>query len=480
MGAIAQILDENEPPAEAVVDADQLQAVVARLALEASDLGLHLVDIAGTIQDTAAQSSEHASLLSRLTQAAEAIAEANADIARSLGETDKLAASARKVLGEQAQQLTGSVVAIDHMVTASQEIGQEIKSFSTALADVGRLADAIGTIARQTNLLALNAAIEAARAGDAGKGFAVVAAEVRALSLQTSQTTASIQSTLEQLGARIDALVAAGDQARVSAEGVKSTATEVQGSFKGVEDVMSQILDSASSLAGTTEAVDRQCNEFAGSIAAAAAAILKSNDKLQDTSGRVGEVVAISERIIQATASAGTETPDTPYIRAAMSVAAEVSAAFEAAVRSGRIDMAALFDRQYQPIRGSEPVQYMTRFTELTDAILPPIQEKAAASDDRVAFCACVDENGYLPTHNRKFSHSQRPGDVEWNTANCRNRRMFNDRVGLAAGRNTEPFLLQTYRRDMGGGQFVLMKDISAPIFVNGRHWGGLRLAIRV
>ncbi|MGW9229951.1 methyl-accepting chemotaxis protein [Pseudorhizobium sp. NPDC055634] len=480
MGAIAQILDENEPPAEAALDADGIQAVVARLALEASDLGLHLVDIAGTIQDTAAQSSAHATLLTRLTQAAKAIAEANADIAKSLGETDKLAASARKVLGEQAQQLTGSVAAIDNMVTASQEIGDEIKSFSSALADVGRLADAIGTIARQTNLLALNAAIEAARAGDAGKGFAVVAAEVRALSLQTSQTTASIQSTLEQLGTRIDALVAAGNQARVSAEGVKSTATEVQGSFKGVEDVMSQILDSASSLAGTTEAVDRQCNEFAGSIATAATAILKSNDKLQETSGRVGEVVAISERIIQATASAGTQTPDTPYIQAAMSIAAEVSAAFEAAIRSGRTDMVALFDRRYQPIPGTDPVQYMTRFTELTDAVLPAIQEKAAASDERVAFCACVDENGYLPTHNRKFSHPQRPGDVEWNTANCRNRRMFNDRVGLAAGRNTEPFLLQTYRRDMGGGQYVLMKDISAPVFVNGRHWGGLRLAIRV
>ncbi len=84
-----------------------------------------------------------------------------------------------------------------------------------------------------------------------------------------------------------------------------------------------------------------------------------------------------------------------------------------------------------------------------------------------------------MPTHNRKFSQPQRPGDVDWNTANCRNRRIFNDRVGLAAGRNTEPFLLQTYRRDMGGGQFVMMKDISAPITVNGRHWGGLRLAIR-
>ena len=35
------------------------------------------------------------------------------------------------------------------------------------------------------------------------------------------------------------------------------------------------------------------------------------------------------------------------------------------------------------------------------------------------------------------------------------------------------------YRHDMGGGEFVLMKDVSAPIFVDGRHWGGLRLAYR-
>jgi methyl-accepting chemotaxis protein len=142
--------------------------------------------------------------------------------------------------------------------------------------------------------------------------------------------------------------------------------------------------------------------------------------------------------------------------------------------------MASLFDRQYAAIPGTDPVQYMTRFTEFTDAVLPPIQEGAPEADERIAFCAAVDENGYLPTHNRKFSQRPRPGDPTWNTANCRNRRIFNDRVGLAAGRNKEPFLLQTYRRDMGGGQFVLMKDISAPIIVNGRHWGGLRLAIRV
>lgn len=40
------------------------------------------------------------------------------------------------------------------------------------------------------------------------------------------------------------------------------------------------------------------------------------------------------------------------------------------------------------------------------------------------------------------------------------------------------PFLLQTYR-DMGGGNFVAMKEAAAPITIGGRHWGGLRLASR-
>ncbi|UPA25330.1 methyl-accepting chemotaxis protein [Shinella oryzae] len=470
-----QVFEEETP-----ADAAALRRVIGSLAGEASDLGVHLVDIAGSIQDTAAQSREHAALFTRLNQSATAIAGTNGDIARALGETDALAGSARKVLGEQAAQLDGSIAAIDHMVTASHEIGTEISAFASALADVGRLADAIGTIARQTNLLALNAAIEAARAGDAGKGFAVVAAEVRTLSLQTSETTASIQKTLQALRARIDKLEAAGEEARVSAEDVKTTASEVQGSFSDVEQVMSKILDSASSLAATAGAVDRECSEFARAIGAASTDIIRTNEVLQGASAKVGEVVTISERIIQATARAGIDTPDSPYIRLVQQLAEDVSGRFSAAVRQGEIGLAALFDRQYRPIPGTDPVQMMTAFTDFTDRVLPAIQEPVVSGDERVAFCAAVDENGYLPTHNRAFSAPQRPDDPAWNTANCRNRRIFNDRVGLSAGRNTEPFLVQTYRRDMGGGQYVLMKDISAPITVDGRHWGGLRLAIRV
>ena len=119
-----------------------------------------------------------------------------------------------------------------------------------------------------------------------------------------------------------------------------------------------------------------------------------------------------------------------------------------------------------------------TRFTAFTDKVLPAIQEPVLKENDRIVFCATVDRNGYLPTHNIVYSKPQ-GSDPAWNTANCRNRRIFNDRTGLKAGQNTRAFLLQTYRRDMGDGKFVLMKDVSAPIFVGGKHWGGVRIGFK-
>jgi methyl-accepting chemotaxis protein len=107
------------------------------------------------------------------------------------------------------------------------------------------------------------------------------------------------------------------------------------------------------------------------------------------------------------------------------------------------------------------------------------VQEHVLSNGDKVVYCIAVDRNGYVATHNRIYCQAQRRGDVVWNTANSRYRRIFNDRTGLASARNRRPFLVQTYRRDMGGGNFVLLKEVAAPILVQGRHWGGLRIGYR-
>jgi len=111
---------------------------------------------------------------------------------------------------------------------------------------------------------------------------------------------------------------------------------------------------------------------------------------------------------------------------------------------------------------------------------LPAFQEAFLAKDKRMTFCAMVDRNGYLPVHNKIYSHPQRPGDIAWNTANSRNRRIFNDPAGLAAGHNQRAYLVQSYARDMGGGNTVMMREIDVPIRIQGRHWGGFRTAYKL
>ena len=65
-------------------------------------------------------------------------------------------------------------------------------------------------------------------------------------------------------------------------------------------------------------------------------------------------------------------------------------------------------------------------------------------------------------------------GDPEEDLAGNRTKRKFDDPVGLAAAKNTDPTLVQVYQRDTG----ETMWDVSAPIFVKGKHWGGFRVAV--
>ena len=152
---------------------------------------------------------------------------------------------------------------------------------------------------------------------------------------------------------------------------------------------------------------------------------------------------------------------------------------FEAGLRSGKVTKAALFDQAYVPIPGSDPEQVTTKGLPFFDEVLPGIIEPVLGMDSSFVFCAAVDRNGYLPVHNKQYSKPQ-GDDPIWNASNSRNRRIFDDPTGLTAGRNRKEFLVQTYLRDLGGGNNVFMKDISMPIEVDSQHWGGLRLALSI
>ncbi|WKA29605.1 methyl-accepting chemotaxis protein [Bradyrhizobium roseum] len=171
---------------------------------------------------------------------------------------------------------------------------------------------------------------------------------------------------------------------------------------------------------------------------------------------------------------------NTEAVTRAMEAGAALKKIFNDAIDSGAISIEDMFDTNYVEIPGTNPTQYRTKILDWADRVLPPFQEAFLARDKRMAFCAMIDANGYLPVHNRIYSHPQRPGDVTWNTANSRNRRIFNDPAGLAAGRNQRAYLIQSYARDMGNGNTVMMREIDVPVSVKGRHWGGFRTAYRL
>ncbi|RJF83720.1 methyl-accepting chemotaxis protein [Azospirillum cavernae] len=453
--------------------------LIEDIAKEAGNLGIEIADIAGHIEDVNARVNRQSTVFVELRDTGAKMSQSTQRISAASTVARAVTEQARQEVESSHDRVQTSLTDIHALVSSVAGIEQQIIGLRGALDRVGKVAKEIFTIAKQTNLLALNATIEAARAGEAGRGFAVVANEVKALSSKTSEATTEIDSTLKYLNEQAQRLMTESSASAVKARAVSEGTTAIGAVIETVGRAMRELHGETDKIESASAEIGANCADLEHEIADLAVGVKLSSENLSQARDRVNTLVGMSERLIGITAELNIETVDTPFIKLVTEAAAKVSAAFEDAVARGEVGEADLFDRAYQPVSGSDPQQFTTRFTQICDRLLPDIQERVLAGNERIVFCVALDENGYLPTHNRKFSQPQ-GRDAVWNAANCRNRRMFNDRVGLAAGRNTKPFLLQTYRRDMGGGNFALMKDVSAPVMVRGRHWGGLRVAYKV
>lgn len=356
--------------------------------------------------------------------------------------------------------------AVDRARTAVAAVGAEVSGIVGSLRQVSDAADTITQIALQTRLVAFNASVEAKRAGEAGRGFGVVADAVKDLAAKVEQTSKQILSTVAELDGRIAAL---------SREIQPQENAAQQGAFQralgDVQDGVQSIASAAEQSRGITAALNTQMTGMEGEVK-------QTGRSLNSAIQRSETFLKVSEHLIELVATAGVETEDTPFIEAAVEAAGQLEKLLENALQTQIISMADLFDEAYQPMHNTQPQQHTSRFNALTDRLFPQVQERVLGMNAKVVFCIAADRNGYISTHNKLYCNPQR-GDVIWNTAHSRYRRIFNDRTGLSSARNTRPFLLQTYRRDMGGGNFVVMKEVAAPIKVNGKHWGGLRLAFK-
>lgn len=441
-------------------------------------LGRDIVEVAAFLDDLETAAEEQLSHIKAAHEAAALVATAND---RVQGAVDQVAGAVEETM----QAVSGSADLLRGTGHRSQSLAAWVQSVDSRMADiVGTLNSVhdsnaeIVSISKQVNILAINAKIEAVRAGDAGRGFAVVAEAINQLSHQTASAADTISRAISGLREMIVTLKTEAGKASGDAGAVLSAANETDRMLGRMTGSVEVTRAAALDIAGRAEEVRAANDSFAPYFHELVGTTHKTAAGVKEARARVDGLVTMGESVVQNSVLAGASHADATLIDFVRQTAAQIGQLFETAIDSGRIGANALFDQRYAPIPNTDPQQVMSPCTALTDAVLPAVQEPALELDPRIVFCAAVDRNGYLPTHNRKYSRPQ-GDDPVWNTANCRNRRIFDDRVGLRAGQSQEPFLIQVYRRDMGGGEFVLMKDLSAPIRVRGRHWGGLRLAYR-
>jgi len=144
-------------------------------------------------------------------------------------------------------------------------------------------------------------------------------------------------------------------------------------------------------------------------------------------------------------------------------------------IDAGKFSVNDAFDRNYVLIKGYEwgkNPKYHTRYDSILDKEILLLQDQFLEDQDFV-FAIGVDENGYIPTHNTKFSQPI-TGDPAKDLLGNRTKRIANYAEGLAAARSEEPSLVQVYYRNTG----EKMWDVSSPIYVKARHWGAFRVGV--
>ena len=192
------------------------------------------------------QAGQIATALSQMALSIQSVAQNALDAAAQSRGANGLAQQSMETVDE-------TVLAMDKIATSVAGIAKVIDKLGERGSEIGKIVAVIDGIAEQTNLLALNAAIEAARAGEHGRGFAVVADEVRTLAGRTAEATQEISDMIGKIQDETQSAVTSMEAGREQVDMGVAISHKTLVAVKGILDSSSKTMDMVNQIAAAAE-----------------------------------------------------------------------------------------------------------------------------------------------------------------------------------------------------------------------------------